>query len=160
MKKVSGSEGYGSRKVNRGTGYYVDGNTVRRVEEVPQRKKKQVSTAAQKNRARNMQMSKGYVMFLAVMCVAVLFACVHFLKLKSELTEQKSQLTAEELKYSQLKAENDAYYSETISSVDLDAIRKKAIEELGMKFPTEDQIKYYTPGGSSYVRQYQDVPEK
>ena len=94
------------------------------------------------------------------MCVAVLFACEHFLKLKSELTEQKSQLTAEELKYSQLKAENDAYYSETISSVDLDAIRKKAIEELGMKFPTEDQIKYYTPGGSSYVRQYQDVPEK
>ena len=143
MKKVSGSEGYDSRKVNRGTGYYVDGNTVRRVEEVPQRKKKQ-----------------GYVMFLAVMCVAVLFACVHFLKLKSELTEQKSQLTAEELKYSQLKAENDAYYSETISSVDLDAIRKKAIEELGMKFPTEDQIKYYTPGSSSYVRQYQDVPEK
>ena len=107
-----------------------------------------------------MQMSKGYVMFLAVMCVAVLFACVYFLKLKSELTEQKSQLTSEELKYSQLKAENDAYYSETISSVDLDAIRKKAIEELGMKFPTEDQIKYYTPGGSSYVRQYQDVPEK
>ena len=95
MKKVSGSEGYDSRKVNRGTGYYVDGNTVRRVEEVPQRKKKQVSTAAQKNRARNMQMS-----------------------------------------------------------------RKKAIEELGMKFPTEDQIKYYTPGGSSYVRQYQDVPHK
>lgn len=138
----------------------MDGNTVRRVEEVPQRKKKQVSTATQKNRARNMQMSKGYVMFLAVMCVAVLFACVHFLKLKSELTEQKSQLTSEELKYSQLKAENDAYYSETISSVDLDAIRKKAIEELGMKFPTEDQIKYYTPGGSSYVRQYQDVPEK
>lgn len=107
-----------------------------------------------------MQMSKGYVMFLAVMCVAVLFACVHFLKLKSELTEQKSQLTSEELKYSQLKAENDAYYSETISSVDLDAIRKKAIEELGMKFPTEDQIKHYTPGGSSYVRQYQDVPKE
>lgn len=138
----------------------MDGNTVRRVEEVPQRKKKQVSAAAQKNRARNMQMSRGYVMFLAVMCVAVLFACVHFLKLKSELTEQKSQLTSEELKYSQLKAENDAYYSETISSVDLDAIRKKAIEELGMKFPTEDQIKHYTPGGSSYVRQYQDVPKE
>ena len=73
MKKVSGSEGYDSRKVNRGTGYYVDGNTRSAImKEVPQRKKKQVSTAAQKNRARNMQMSKGYVMFLAVMCVAVL----------------------------------------------------------------------------------------
>ena len=35
--------------------------------------------------------------------------------------------------------------------------RKKAIGELGMKYPSEDQIQTYTTEGNSYVRQYQDV---
>ena len=42
---------------------------------------------------------------------------------------------------------------------DLDEIRDRAINELGMQYATEDQIRYYTPGNNSYVRQYQDVPE-
>ncbi len=29
-----------------------------------------------------------------------------------------------------------------------------------MKHATEDQIKYYTPDGDGYVRQYQEVPEE
>lgn len=160
MKKVSGREGHHNRQVNRSTGYYVDGNTVRRVEEAPQPREKELSQAARRNRNRNLQMNRGYVLFLTIMCVAAVFACVHFLKLKAELTAQKNNFTAKELEYSQIKADNDAYYSETVSSVDLDAVREKAIGELGMKFPTEEQIKYYTQGGSSYVRQYRDVPEE
>ena len=47
-----------------------------------------------------------------------------------------------------------------LSSVDLETIRKKALDEFGMKHATEDQIKYYTPDGDGYVRQYQEVPEE
>lgn len=159
MKRVSGREGYNDRQVNRSTGYYVDGNTVRRLDETPEQKERELSAAARRNRNRNLQMNRSYVLFLTIMCVAAVFACVHFLKLKAELTAQKSALTARELEYSQLKADNDAYYSDIMASVDLDAVREKAIGELGMRFPTEDQIKYYTQNGSSYVRQYQDVPE-
>lgn len=159
MKRVSGREGYNDRQVNRSTGYYVDGNTVRRLDETPEQRERELSAAARRNRNRNLQMNRSYVLFLTIMCVAAVFACVHFLKLKAELTAQKSALTARELEYSQLKADNDAYYSDIMASVDLDAVREKAIGELGMRFPTEDQIKYYTQNGSSYVRQYQDVPE-
>ena len=62
-------------------------------------------------------------------------------------------------KLAELKEDNDAYYSEVITGVDLDEIRDRAINELGMQYATEDQIRYYTPGNNSYVRQYQDVPE-
>ena len=44
------------------------------------------------------------------------------------------------------------------SIADLEAIRQKALNELGMKYINQDQIKYYTPGGAGYVRQYQEVP--
>ena len=71
-----------------------------------------------------------------------------------------SEKPAQKLEYSELKADNDAYYSEVLSSVDLETIRKKALDEFGMKHATEDQIKYYTPDGDGYVRQYQEVPEE
>ena len=139
--------------------YYVDGNTVRREEEPHQYKNNhKLSAAAKKNRNRNLKMNRGYIIFLAVICVMATFACVHYLRLKSELTSQKSQLTAKELEYSKLKADNDAYYNETVASVDLEAIRQKALNELGMKYINQDQIKYYTPGGAGYERQYQEVP--
>ena len=59
----------------------------------------------------------------------------------------------------QLKEDNDAYYSQVTSDVDISEIKKKAIGELGMKYPSEDQIQTYVTEGNSYVRQYQDVPD-
>ena len=46
------------------------------------------------------------------------------------------------------------------SSVDLNRIKKRAIGRLGMNYPREDQKKTYSMSNNSYVRQYQDVPDK
>ena len=89
--------------------------------------------------------------------------CVPWLQVPActaELTAQKSAQAQLELELNELKADNDAYYSDVMSSVDLDEIRDRAINELGMEYATEDQIKYYVPGNNSYVRQYQDIPEE
>ena len=107
---------YNNRRKQSYTGYYEEGSAVRRLEEVPEQPKK-------------------------------------------ELSRRANVVAARELKLNQLKEDNDAYYSEVLTSVDLDEIRDKAINELGMQYATEDQIRYYTPGNNSYVRQYQDVPE-
>ncbi len=64
-----------------------------------------------------------------------------------------------ESELTQLKEDNDAYYSQVTSNVDLNRIKKIAIGRLGMKYPSEDQKMTYETSGSSYVRQYQDVPE-
>ena len=45
-----------------------------------------------------------------------------------------------ESELAQLKEDNDAYYSQVTSAVDISEIKKKAIGELGMKYPSEDQI--------------------
>ena len=98
---------------------------------------------------------------LSYLCVCLATgACVHYIKLTAELTAQKSAQAQLELELNELKADNDAYYSDVMSSVDLDEIRDRAINELGMEYATEDQIKYYVPGNNSYVRQYQDIPEE
>lgn len=144
--------------------YYVEGTAVRnlqtapRYEEERRRQKRQVSRNTARNRARALQMSRGYVVFLAIICAATMFACVQYLQLKAEMTAQMKTVAALEVQLSELKADNDVYYSEVLASVDLDKIRQTAITKLGMDYATEDQVVHYSTKGNSYVRQYQDVP--
>lgn len=144
---------------------YVDGNTARRLQTVPQRKqqpsvrrKPEVSAAARRNRARAASMNVGFVLFLTAVSVAILICGVHFLQMKAEITTKIEAVAALESELSQLREDNNSYDSQISSTADLNAIKKKAMGELGMKYPTEDQIVTYETSRSSYVRQYQDVP--
>lgn len=166
-------------------GVYVEGNAVRRLQEVPERRRKppqadraraarkaeadrrtksanpnrQLSRQAQRNREKALNMNRGFVVFLAVVSVAVLFFCVHYLQLKAEVTAQIKEVAALESELTQLREDNDAYESQVTSNVDLNEIKKIAIGRLGMKYPSDEQKKTYETSKSSYVRQYQDVPE-
>lgn len=163
-------------------GMYVDGNAVRRLQEVPARPyqapgvqtarrvrenmperpaahPRQLSREAQRNREKAKSMGRGFVVFLAVVSVAVLFCCVNYLQLKSELTGKIKTVASLETELSQIKEDNNAYESQVTSNVDLNTIKKLAIGRLGMNYPIDDQKKTYTMPSNSYVRQYQEVPE-
>lgn len=167
-------------RVNRGM--YVDGNTARRLAEVPERRKPpqqvrrrprpeavrtapqpkqkhQTSEQALRNREKAMGMSQGFVVFLAIVSVAILFCAVNYLQYKSEITGKMRNVATLESELAQLKEDNDAYYSQVTSTVDLERIKKIAISRLEMKYPSEEQIRTYHTEGSSYVRQYQDIPD-
>ena len=157
-----------SARTNRGM--YVDGNTVRRLAEVPERKrqpgrqnparqKHQLSKEAQKNRQKATAMNWGFVAFLAVVCVAILFCSVKYLRYKSEITAKMSTVASLEEELADLKEDNDAYYSQVTSNVDLNKIKQTALGRLGMKYPSDDQTVTYSTSGNSYVRQYQDIPD-
>lgn len=167
----------------RNRGMYVEGSAARRLQEIPERnyplpqeqirrrrtaaketakaseRTRQVSRKTQRNREKAMSMNRGFVVFLAVVSAAVLFFCVNYLQLKSEITASMKTVASLEAELTQLKEDNDAYYSQVTSNVDLNRIKKIAIGRLGMKYPSEDQKMTYETSGSSYVRQYQDVPE-
>ncbi|MCI6005552.1 MAG: hypothetical protein SOY73_03055 [Blautia sp.] len=175
--------------VRNNRGAYVEGNTARRLQEVPARRSytqhqesarkrvrssevpgssrpsrsdstsRQLSREAQRNREKAMSMSRGFVIFLAIVSVAVLFVCVYYLQLKSELTARMKTVAALETQLTELKEDNDAYESQVTSNVDLNAIKKIAIGRLGMRYPSDDQKMTYETSQSSYVRQYQDIPD-
>ncbi|MDC7288864.1 hypothetical protein NXH76_13730 [Blautia schinkii] len=168
-------------RVNKGM--YVEGNTARRLQELPERRNyrqqpparrnravqqqtreaavrsRQVSKEARKNREKAMGMSPGFVVFLAVISVAILFCCINYLQLKSQITGKMKNVATLESELTQLREDNDAYYSQVTSNVDLRSIKKIAIGRLGMKYPTDEQTITYSTEGGSYVRQYQDVPD-
>ena len=157
-------------------GMYVDGNTARQFYEepdyAPRRKTKKnrsytpaakadkpLSKQAQRNREKAFGIGIGYIVFLAMACTLILLCSIHYLQLQTEITSRKKDVASLESELNQLKEENDAYYSQVTSNVDLNEIKKKAIGSLGMKLPSDDQIMTYETEGRSYVRQYRDVPD-
>ena len=126
---------YGSRQA------YMYGNIVTKPEYEPRRRKssakpkKKVSRQVQKNRNRALHMNAAYVIFLAVAATA----------LQEELAD--------------LKEENTTKYNAVVDSVNLDEIRERAINQLGMTYAAADQIVEYDNPASDYVKQYENIPE-
>ena len=101
----------------------------------------------------------GFVLFLAVIMLAVIFFCVHYIRLKSEYTARIADVAVLEEELAQLKEDNDAVYAQVVSNLDLDQIKKIAVGRLGMKYPEDSQKQTYTTAdGTGFVRQYQDLP--
>ena len=158
------------------SGMYIDGNAVRKLQEVPERRysssqnprpgqqtRKRAAARKTENRARAVSRetirNRGFVIFLAVISAAVLFVCVNYLQLRAEVTGRIKNVAVLETELSELRAENDAYESQVNSGTDLNRIKKIAIGRLGMNYPRDDQKKTYSMSNNSYVRQYQDVPD-
>ena len=80
-KRQAVSSGYGR------VGAYIDGNTVRKLERVPERReerKPRTSSAVRQKRARALQMNLSYVVFLTAAAVITVMVCINYLKLQSQ----------------------------------------------------------------------------
>lgn len=144
---------------------YLYGNTVRKFDTLPKRQEKEdlqknyeLRNHARKNREKALQMNFGYVLFLAIATVITLVVCIGYLRLQSDITNKISNIASLESEFSDLKSQNDEEYSRVMTSVDLEYIKKVAIEELGMVYAGEDQVVLYNSKDNDYVRQYEDLP--
>ncbi len=169
------------RNVSRsGRSPYVEGSAARKLQEMPGRDRRppvvrekrpspapervqprqhQLSQEALRNREKALSMNKGFVIFLAAVSISILLFTVKFLQLKSEITASTKEIASLESELSTLKEDNDAYYSQVNSNIDLNRIKKIAVGRLGMKAPSKEQTRTYQTSRSSYIRQYQDIPE-
>lgn len=157
---------------------YIDGNAARelqeqRREQVHQqyvqkqeedrelrRRQRQARVAAQRNKERALQISPGYVLFLTLtmaMMVA-LFGC--YLELQSDLNKRIQNVATLETELLNLRNDNDAQQKKISNSVDLDNIRQKAMNELGMVYPQKEQIEYFQVDNDDYMNQYENIPER
>lgn len=153
--------------------YYVQGNAARQLETAPvqpkrrarqeaedNKKKRLRQNAARRNRERAMYMGKGYVAFLSVCVALAALASVTYIQLQSGVSHRMRSIAALEGQIADLKADNDAQYKRLTTSVDLNEIKRIAIDELGMQYAGEDQIVYYTIDNSNFMDQYRDIPTK
>lgn len=154
----------------RRTMYYIDGSTVRKVEQSPVRKsnnevhkkpsnktvqQKKMSEKAQNALAFNM----GYTIFVTAAVVIMVFACIAVLYMESRISLQQANINDLETQLEAIEEENAAYKLSLESMYTLDEIYDVATNELGMVYAEKGQIVYYESADEDYVKQYQDVPE-
>lgn len=115
--------------------------------------------AAARNQAKALRMSKSYVVFLTMAVTVFGIFCGAYIKLQSDVTARMKKIASLESQVTDLKADNDEAYKRINTAVDLDAIKAKAIDELGMFYATQDQIVYYSVDKTDYMNQYNEIPQ-
>ena len=144
------------------TNTYIDGNVIRHVEAVPQRRpdrrrreqeerRQEARVMARKNRERALRMNVPYVSFLTAVSV-------NFLQLQSEGISYRNEIASLESQLTEQKLANDNAYEEALSSVNMEDVKNIAVNDLGMTYADEGQIIIYSNQDGDYIRQYTEIP--
>ena len=96
----------------------------------------------------------GYVIFLTLMMCLCGYFCLNYLQLTSTISNDLAEIAKLEADLNSLRADNDDYENRINGSVDIEAIKKKAMKDLGMQYAKDDQIITYESDDTDYVRQY------
>lgn len=142
---------------------YIDGNTVRKLNTntVPERRyerEEQISPKTQRKIDRVRSFDLKYTLTLVVAMGFAFAACVSMISVQAKISAQNKEITALESQYQNLSNDNDAASARVNSDVDLNAIQKIAMDELGMVYPNAGQVVTYDSASEQYVKQYKDVP--
>ncbi len=145
-----------------GQPYYLDDNTARQ-DEIPythprRRGRRQTSQRARDNRERMLRMTAPYVFVLTVAVSITLAVCTRYLAIQSDITASKHTIKELQTSIEEMRTENDAAEESIQIYMDIDYIYDIATRELGMVYPSEDQIILYDREESEYVRQYDEIP--
>lgn len=138
---------------------YVYGNTARKLDvqrqfEEPQRRT--LSNEARKNREKAKHMSLGYIAFLMAAFFVAGVVLIGYIQLNAEITTLTETIAGQEKALNNLRIENAETLSRIESSIDLEEIKRVAIQELEMTYPKEGQIVSYEGVAYDYVRKVSD----
>ena len=135
---------------------YVYGNTARALRPIEKevRSPRKLSAKSRKNIDRDTGMNPGFMIFMTLAMVLTGIVCVQYIRLQSSLTTYVNTISAMEVELQALRAENDDYESRIKGAIGLENIKKRAMDELGMTYASDEQIVVYNSEGTDYVRQF------
>lgn len=149
----------GRRMTKQNIGYagrsYIEGNTVRKLDTVKelQQPVRRENRAVRKNRDRALYMNLPYVLFLSVALIITGIMLIGYLQAQSQLTVSVKRVAALESQLNDMKLANDEQLERINSALDMEEVKRIAVEELGMTYAKEGQVVVVSSEGSDYVRQ-------
>ena len=164
-RRTSSYRQQGYRGVNVGTPY-VYGSAVRQTEVLPKREERErtarpakVSRQVKRNRNRALSLNPAYVGFLIAAAVCAVFMCMVYLRLQSDIVSRSENITVLQQELADLTEANDTAYNAATDSVNLEDVRNKAMNEMGMVYAAEGTVIEYNSPTSDYVKQYSNIPK-
>lgn len=148
---------------------YIEGNVVRKREAAPKYKPQPQKSreelekerirkrAAKRNQQKAMSMNLGYVAFLSVATVVCFAVCIMFVHVQSDITARMANIASLETQIAETKADNTAAEKRIETTMNLDQV-KAAAAGMGLTYPSQEQIQYYTVENDDYMNQYGEIP--
>ncbi|MCR5641288.1 MAG: hypothetical protein K6G04_08060 [Lachnospiraceae bacterium] len=84
--------------------------------------------------------------------------CTSYIYLQNSITTSMHNIASLQSEISDLKAANAATESRIHTATNLNDIKNRAVNELGMVYATSDQIVYYDMQDEDYMNQYDNIP--
>lgn len=148
--------------------FYVQGSVVRQPEVTPSPQRERQKRAQEEKRyryhlavekERQREFSLGYMAgFVAVVGLS-LFVLGDYIKEEATLYMQTREVQILQNTRDNLITENDAAEARLEDDVDLAEIEKIAMEQYGMVYPSEDQLRQFENTEGDYIRQYENIPD-
>ena len=147
--------------------FYVYGSAVRQAEPLPKKNKpearpqqpKKMSRQVAKNRHRAMSINPAYAVFLTAAAVCAVLVCMLYLSLQSEVVSRSENVSALQEELADMTEANDTAYNSAADSVNLETVKERAMNEMGMVYASEGTVVEYDSPSGEYVKQYSDIPE-
>ena len=127
-----------------------------RSQEETHRNNSDIRFAARRSREQVMHMNRRYAVFMAFLVVAMTLCLIGYIKLMSDISATNKKIASLESQLTEMKSSNNEVYNELTGNVDLEEIRRIAIDEFGMKYAEQDQIVIYSDTKGDSVRQIID----
>ncbi len=149
----------GRRMTKQNIGYtnrgYIEGNTVRKIDTVREMQQpvRRENRAVRKNRDRALYMNLPYVLFLTMALMITGVMLIGYLQAQSNLTVSVKRVATLESRLNDMKLANDEQLERINSALDMEEVKRIAVEELGMTYAKEGQVVIVSGEGSDYVRQ-------
>ena len=105
-----------------------------------QRRPRPANRRVQRNRRKAKSVGAGYTLFLLGTAVIVLLICVSYIKVQVGVAGQKEKIGDLQTELTTMQDENDTHYNAIMDSVDMDQIKDRASNELGMGAASADQV--------------------
>lgn len=144
--------------------HYVEGNTARKLNAVPERierperREHKVNEKISRNTRRAKAFDLKYTMALVTATIFLFVSCVNMLTLQADITDQRRQIAKLESSLNELTDTNNETSKRLESSVNLPEVLEVATKELGMVYPKSGQIISYKASNPDYVKQFKDIP--
>ena len=150
-----------NRQIGYQTRSYIDGNTVRVADPVRelQQPPKRANQTVRRNREKALYMNLPYVMFLTAALIMTAAMLIGYLQVQSSVTVSIERVAKLESQLNDMKLSNDEQLERINSAIDMEEIKRIAVEELGMTSAREGQVVRVSGEGSDYVRQLVDMPQ-
>lgn len=149
---------------------YIYGNTVRAAipKETPARRRPPVREESERRgreerEALRRELHRLHFFHLVLMLAGITVCCavlIGYLSLRLQMNSSVRQIAQLKSHLNTLKQENDEAYNQVTTKIDLEEIKKIAIQKYGMRYASDGQvIRYSDAEGSDYVRQNADIPD-